>query len=438
MKKTLKSIICSILAIMLALGSITAFAADADGIITWVHELSDETFYCQYAGNLKLGENKLDNLVAEGEDITLECPDKEEVTFDICYDFNADKAGYYFITVDGSYDVEFGIVAEKSEGNTAYNTKETERVYSKDDNFEGTLVYLEKGRQLFAENPFVQLYTYGEYEDITVNIEYYGEKITDIEIADEYLKNLVIGYDLEQGETRQVIRFDADIIFSSGKKIGTDKNFECFSDKKINEGNNTLTLKYLGFEKKITVEAYGIEKYIKSISQANPEKRLEIKKDYLGQISHADFYDNADTVTVTFTDNSTKNYKFTSSAAIEIGEREYFIFCNYIDSDSDTYYYDGDISYIIEIAGKTYVKLPCKITENSFTENLAVLKSALSESISSALYYTEDYMQVAFFGKDLSIADRAGCFARGIDFFCSIGSRIVKNVNAFINYYTAN
>lgn len=258
----------------------------------------------KYKGNLKLGDNHVD--FEDGVD-----------TYYV--NFKVDKPGYYLFTCDREdlYTFSWLFVPEDSQGERVKDFYRAE--LSMDDN--GRLEYFETG-----EHTILVSRTEG-MDSTDISVEYFGEEITDIQIEQEDLDNVVLGYDegrrLDNGSILYLAHdrteveeglygnfFRTKIIFSSGKvydmgNVGLGYHVK---DGKLKEGKNKVTFSladYYGFDKEFEITAHSPTEYVKDIEVSNLDEFKVAKINEKGFIhEEPENYE----ITVTYADGTKETF----------------------------------------------------------------------------------------------------------------------------------
>lgn len=268
MKKTAKSLLAIILALVMALGTIPAFAYEIGGLIGWY--FAEEDIGCD--------EGRLSNyggILVEG---------KNSITFDVdkdsdVYEFTASEPGYYlFQGGPGSISIE---MSKKTVDGAPVGYRES--LYQLSTTPAKAIFYLEK------ETVFVLVNSTFAFENSSFDIEYLGDTITNVDYGDgDEFENLIIGVDIDEDRNDFERYFDTSFTFSGGKTI-TMRNcpVRCTLENKVVEGENKITVNFLGKTVDETVTAYPLDKYLKDITIDNRLKYTRIKM--VGTNPH-DFY----------------------------------------------------------------------------------------------------------------------------------------------------
>lgn len=352
MKKTLRTLIAVILASVIAMGSMSAFAANE----TITLDFYDDKYEYIYGGNLTEGKNNVD---ISGEDLYF------------YYEFEAGKDGYYIVetVTEGIWWIA---AAEK---NTAGRYDEenlldyTAADYSEGDT-EKYLYYLEKGTYII----FADKNEEGT-ETTTFGIEYAGAEITAFDFEGGVKYNLVPDLDIfceldEDGYYNVFRPGKTTISFDSSKTYDVEFWFMMFeSESEITEGENKITVEFAGktFEKTILVQ--GIEHNIKSIEVKNFDEFDTVKAYYDGCLDDYDVDFIGLELVVEFSNGE-------KETLIESYEKDAVIMLP--NGNPTTIYPDygygtdenGNAYFYVNVHGKEYVNLPVEKIEASAFENI--------------------------------------------------------------------
>lgn len=275
MKKTLKAIVAAMLAAIMALGSLSAFAAETHEELEWNYY--GETYYYEYAGELKEGTN------AVGESIG----DLGYVYFTA----NIETAGYYMISY--SYDDfdSWAGIPDRIEDGIAYDEKETLR--NIEDSVSTEICFFETGENIIAFD------VYSASDDSVVNFEFWGEEVTSVSIPEEAIIDCNFYYSEEDNGTTEIsLYYDITVTFDEGKTIETDYIYGTADKIKIGE-QNAFALNICGKEYEAAITLYEISRYVSDVSLSS----TDVTQYYDGY--EVKGYDDL-VLTVVFTDGTTQ------------------------------------------------------------------------------------------------------------------------------------
>ncbi len=416
MKKTLK-----IFAFIIAIVSLFALSAFAqDKTIEWVDDYGSETY--SYGGELKIGNNKV-SPTKEPNKFNLNIFDGDFVY----YEFDVEQSGYYDIeaVADNYYST---YISQDIRNGVVYGEKE---YLLFDEN--GFKVYLEEGNCIFGmifyfDNPG---FTDSAY-DGELNIEFIAEEITDLQIEDEYLEDLILGYHIDTDydeENTCGIPAKGKLVFNNGKEIGFNEYLSAKYDENIAPGENEITFVLPNYQKSYTVQIKTVEDYIKNIEIGNAEEVAVVKETFVPDIVYSidpEYFE----LILTMPDGTKKTECIDYYYDIELkGGKLLTVWCDYYQKD------DGNWYLTVELGNKEYLSIPCKKIPASFNENYTlywegIMEYALIMIGDSSLYFADAFDMFS----DLSIKERIDCISNA---FAAIGdyySEVYKLTEMFIDY----
>ncbi|MBQ2974243.1 MAG: RNA polymerase sigma factor [Clostridia bacterium] len=261
-----------------------------------------------YKGTLKLGDNHVEF---------------EDGVSTYYVNFEVEEPGYYLFTSDRKDMYTFSWVFVPEDSQSGQIDGYYSAVISPYEN-EDILEYFEAG-----EHTLLISRTEG-IDSTGVNVEYLGEEITDIQIEQEDLDNVILGYDeitkrderdknmfwviahdMTEGEEGLYGNsFRTKIIFSSGKvhdmgDVGLSYHVK---GGKLKEGKNTVTFELgekFGFHKEFVITAHSPKEYVKDIEVSNIDEFKKVKINEEGFIhSKPENYE----VTVTYADGRKETF----------------------------------------------------------------------------------------------------------------------------------
>ncbi len=379
-KKTFKSVIAMLLAVILSFGAMSsAFAANVGDVIDWpvreeyegVHEYTNEY---TYKGELKEGSNAVEN---EGED-----------EYGYCYTFEAAEAGIYLFECKHS-DVEVSAkVADGAPANIAENIYSYDVVRDGDDRgtYINRLVYIPQGTAFVG----VDCYDYSEPKQAEIAIEYIGGELADVKFAEDAFTDLVMDYDY-YGRNYLYMTKDVTLVFADGSEYELENAELTFVSKDtLVEGENIIETRNLfGIEKQYTMTCVSLDSVIEKVEISNLDKYLKAYRYYHPTDIDYAFYGSEDdengiqgeTLTVTFTDGTKQSFvlDWDEEVAVELesGAKVYLYVAN-------NYHFEDEKAYLeIEtLNGDILLKKECEIIEVSDKQNLERLGENLSNALS--------------------------------------------------------
>lgn len=352
MKKTLKTVISLLLALILAFGSLSAFAADEKDILEW--DYYGELYEYTCAGELTEGT------------ITL---DTEEPY--IYYTFNCENPGFYSFIFSDENSVWIGI-PDKIEDGVAYNEKDYISMYPESEYI--IIYYIPAGENILG----LDIIETGENNEL--KIEYLGESLSSINVADELLFGDKLEFYVDdEGRFLAYMNADFEMAFSNGKTF-SDSYIEFTFDEKPVNGENSLEIEILGQKSVLNVTGYYPDYFIKDISVANPEKFAYVVQYY----DALDFIDSErETVTVTLSDGTTQSFVYGSDShtiTLPNGiECDIYGQFNWVSEDE----------FVFEmVVGNTVLKTyPCELIEATLAENAEKMLENSAWNLDNTSYY---------------------------------------------------
>lgn len=345
MRKTIKTTVAMLLAIIIACGSMTAFAA-MPSEISWEFEWHDGIFYYSYGGEL-----------AVDETVTVEAVENERVY----YELEVENDGYYKLS--STYNsTDFYRIAEKYENGSCY----------------GELAYVSQGEFITDEYFYLEAGThivgtifYGnESEEITV--EYLGD-IERFEFKDGAFDSLAQGKNLyiytnDEGEIENRFEYTdgLKVVFTNGEEIVIDFVWlDIITEEKLEHGEYDVEIALYGFPYKEarTINVVDVTKVISKVEMTNIDAYTTIKYYYDYSLDYP--YPENETVTVTYTDGTVEVVEnFDGSAYLE----KYGLWVeSYIGYD---YSYEYCYAFIISVSEVPFVTEECSLGGVSKIENI--------------------------------------------------------------------
>ncbi len=320
-----------------------------------------------YKGTLKLGDNHV-----EFEDGV--------ITYYV--NFEVKEPGYYLFTSDRKDMYTFSWIFVPEDSQSGQIDGYYSAVISQYEN-EDILEYFEAG-----EHTLLISRTEG-IDSTGVNVEYLGKEITDIQIEQEDLDNVILGYDeiirrddrdkntlwivphdmTEVEEGLYGNSFRAKIIFSSGKvhdmgDVGLGYHVK---GGKLKEGKNTVTFdlgEKFGFYKEFVITAHSPKEYVKDIEISNIDEFKKVKINEVGFVhSRPENYE----VTVTYADGRKETFDgATWDSFIELDDgRKLFVIFNRAREDMSMDY---------RLRSRDYLRFRVSIGETDYIDEVCTVK----------------------------------------------------------------
>ena len=290
MKKTVKKTIAILLAVIMACGSLTAFAATpAD--IKWNFWEDESPLTYSYAGEITV----------DGD--TVDVSATEDNNFVYCT-FVAEKDGHYKISSTYNSTDWMGIPAKYENGvyfgfrNGYYGGE-----YSRE-----LCCYLEAGEYVIGFDFFEQ----GSEE---VSATYMGD-VVDIVCDEGTFDNLFLGYNVydyydddydDNNDAKYTIAANVLVKFENGEDIVIDyTDLLIYTDEELKAGENKVEIGVFAFEYKeaMTLTILDIKELITKIELTDIEKYTALVEYYTGDYYFEEIPDG--TLTVTYADGSTE------------------------------------------------------------------------------------------------------------------------------------
>lgn len=320
-----------------------------------------------YKGTLKLGDNHVEF---------------EDGVSTYYVNFEVEEPGYYLFTSDRKDMYTFSWIFVPEDSQSGQIDGYYSAVISHYEN-EDILEYFEAG-----EHTLLISRTEG-IDSTGVNVEYLGEEITDIQIEQEDLDNVILGYDeiTKRDERDKNIlwivphdmtevedglygnSFRAKIVFSSGKvhdmgDVGLGYHVK---GGKLKEGKNTVTFELgekFGFHKEFVITAHSPKEYVKDIEVSNIDEFKKVKINEEGFIhSRPENFE----VTVTYADGRKETFDgATWDGFIEIDDgRKLLVVFNRAREDMSMDY---------RLRSRDYLRFRVSIGETDYIDEVCTVK----------------------------------------------------------------
>lgn len=363
MKKTVKTAIAMALALIIACGSLTAFASTpAD--IEWNFDPDYENLVYSYAGEL----------VVDAD--TAYVSPTEDNSFVYCT-FEAEEDGYYMIS-STYYSTDWSAIPEKFENGVYYNVK---NCWDSGEYLRQQTYYLEAGE-------YVVGFDFFEKGSEEVSIDFLGD-IVNIVVDEDALNALIydthiyINYEEELGG-KYWVDTSVTIEFENGTDISEEYSaLLVFTDEEITKGEYEVELGVpcFPYRQKATINVVDIRELVAKVEIENLENFTSLFYDY-----NYDYYNltmGDEKMTITYTDGTTEvvegvsgYYQLENGAWVDL----------YYDYDDE-----GNQCFIVEIAGVEYINEVCTEEEASFFENSVVYHTTNFVSIAEAFVWMRIY-----------------------------------------------
>lgn len=370
MKKSIKKILCAILAMTVAFGGLTAFAADGEPI--YFSDGSEVPF----AGELEEGSNTVSN--SDGDE-------RIYVTFD------AEKDGYYVF----SYETEVDCWLYHAE------LDENRRITYSDDMGDEFLLYAFDGGESFTLNTFIELKA-GEniliiswdsetVAEETIGVSYMGEEIAGVDFSagSDYVLTAndlyEVYYELVDAEYQYGLSTDDFVLtFDTGKTFETDSARVFFeSETIITDGVYDIGVYFGKKTVPAQIEVRPITIFVENAEADNPEDFI-IAEYYDGT---QDFVPYEGTFTVTL-----KN-----GEKIKVNEEWEDVVIPGTNPDGYWLYAKENVeekTVEIRFAGYGFEKYECKTQKATTEQNFNHMTEKITDTFNDFKYVTDYFYEI--------------------------------------------
>lgn len=412
MKKTIRAAVAMLIAIIIACGSMTAFAATPADIQCNLTDADEPTTYA-YAGELTVG----------GDAVKISAKEDNNHVY---FTFEAEEEGYYRISsTDCSFDGGWFTVPEKYENGVYLGSKDclsgngyTERFF-----------YLEKGKHVTCIN--FDMISKDEFE-----VDYVGE-IVDFVCDDGEVRNLILGYDIgayNDGNGKICYYFSSSVVykFSSGESFGIDwADVSIYTDKKLEHGEYEVEvgLDSVNFRKKTTLNIVDITKVISKVEMTNVEKYTVLKQYYDNEVEYSPF--ESETLTVTYEDGTKE----------KVEEFDGFGYINGITVRSYyDYDYKGDYVFCVSVANEPFITESCTVELADGKENADRYNKNNLDELENGFFWTKFFFNRILRSETLPevIENIKVFFARTAGTWLETFAEIMKNTATMLDYIALN
>ena len=331
MKKTIRKILCAVLAFAMIFAAIPAFAAEINDVALWDGGCIDFSCYDEYlyGGEITLGDNPI-NAEVDGE-----------YSFLRFYEFNVPETGYYRIS---NY-IGFGKIDSEGiihDANYPYTSCYDDGYFY--------VVYLEKGNVVAG-------YMFEEHNSTTLEIDYIDDEIEEIVFDKSIIADRIYNSDFYLNDSNEFDFYDIDysVVFSNGEKFEFEDVYLSFrmKDEPVN-GKNTVYATFAGFEQEETATFYYIDYLVESVELSNVDYYLDAFEFYNGRYSFVDYYD--EEITVNYTDGTSETFVYGYDE--EAGQkREITLFGN--EYHVGIYHSELDLTLDVHIADHVFATYDC-------------------------------------------------------------------------------
>lgn len=409
-ERIIKSLFVAVIALLAILCTIPAFAAETGDITIHLEHMDCEF---QMHGEIELGKNTI-------------TPDD---TYSPCYEFDAEKTGYYLISnFTNEYSSLYPWFAESYNGSEASGFADSLDSYNAKTELYKQLYYLEQGTHLLAVDV-----NYEALPSSEITIEYFGDEIAEVEY-DETRLNFIIGENVSYEDDSVHLNLYPVITMTNGNVFNGESDYnciiECSFDSAIKKGENNVTLHLPGLKHKTTAYVYEISDIIESIEFSNTEKCTEIYEYYNLRYGYHTPVKHGESIKITYTDGSTEtvtaneensgNYSIFITLPCKVKSYIYFDYMKYS---------DGSVYFIGSIADKEFIKEKCTPKEVALNNNIDYFKSNVEEIVTDLI---ADLYEIWF----NTVGNSAeGTMVYTINRIVSFNKEIVKEFSTLVNYY---
>ncbi|MBQ2973665.1 MAG: hypothetical protein IJE19_04865 [Clostridia bacterium] len=385
MKKIMKKLTAVMLAAMICLAAVPAFAADSEETVYWYYDDNDSwatSYTC-------IGE------VAEGEN-TIEYGFENHIEDDyyipeqyVYLTFEAEKSGYYLFKTDfASYNID---VPEKyGEDNKVYGYADCENAY--DDDYDYMYYYLPAGENIIG----LEWWTYYS-EQYSFDIEYLGDAVNDIIYDESALEDLMEGTDIyvySDEKSASLYNLDYEVVFSEKTVKFEEESLYCDIDPETGE----YSLTFLDYSEKADITTIKPEDIVKNVEVVNPDECLAGIEYYDGSVDAVGML-SLEEIKVTFADGTVEIYEVDEDgqAVIELQNGRTYYAGVYYD---DWYYWNYETdSYewamVTYFESKEYSASKLNTTEADFNSNMDRMMDNNKQWFDSATCDAENRINMA-------------------------------------------
>lgn len=362
MKKTVKSIIATILALTLAFCSIPAFAFQYGEIVGWEDEIGTYLDPYAYTGEMTEG--------------TAYYEAYERAN---CCKLNLEKEGFYLFSYDAEKVTEIEISSSVKDG---YLKGWEDVFYSADG---GKAV-----AYITDEETYAGFSVADGVPGAEITVSYYDSAIADIEFEDGVFDELIFAADFRITEKENVVkmRLDAEINFENGDVFTvTWGNFEVEADEAIGRGKYNATVNYYGYSEEAELDVRLPSDYIAKVEIENLERYLNVTEYYDGRFSSGidlEKFKN-EKVTITYHDGTTdviERHEDYNRYSLPNG-RNYDVWYEIV-KDGEEFY------FVFRFAGQNFAAKKCESRKAVFIENLIMFNKFVGIHTDRISYWLKD------------------------------------------------
>lgn len=373
MKKTIKTAVAMLLALIMACGSMTAFASSSADIEWNFYEDETNTVY-SYAGEIEVDADAIDLDYSEENDY-------------MYYTFEAEEDGYYFVKTNGYC---WSGIPEKFENGVYLDVKEYTYAYD----YEAKIYYLEAGEHIIGFDMY-------EEADEEVAIEFLGD-IINFDVEEDIFDNLIMNNTVFESDEESDSDYwvDVDTLtveFESGKDIVQNyATILIFTDDELTKGEYEVEIGIYGipYRQKMTINVADVRDIITKVELEDVELYTDLAYYYNSECYNSS--KGTEDLIVTYSDGTTEVVEDFDSwcwldSNIEVN--------SYYDMDEN-----GNWCFIIEVAGVQYYNEVCTERFASKIENIFMYHAINMAKISRTFEWMGIYFNDIFRSDSISEA----------------------------------
>ncbi len=405
MKKTLKTIIATVLALTIAFCSIPAFAFQYGEKVEWIDERHTYANLYAYSGEMSDG--------------TFYYEAYERAN---CCKLNLENEGFYLFSYDPEKVTEIEISSLINDG---CPQGWADVLYSVD---EGKALAYITGEEAYFGFEVAEGVPGAE-----ISATYYESDISDIEFEDGVFDELIFAADFRLTEKDNVVEMtlDAEFTFENGEVFTVERgDFVIEADEAIGRGKYDVTVNYCGYGESAELDVRLVTDYIAKVEIENIEDYLYVTEYFSGEwiSGFAEESFETEKVTITFCDGTTDVIeKHDVYDYYGLPNGRYYEMMFLVDENG------GEFTFVFEIAGQVLVSEKCEYKKAPFSKNIKQLGRYIDRQADWIFYWFKEAVDDVLTGRD-------SVFSL-LTFFSSESVRrcigyIFEAMSAFRDYYT--
>lgn len=372
MKKTLKIIIATVLALTIAFCSIPAFAFQYGEKVEWVDERQTYADLYAYSGEMSDG--------------TFYYEAYERAN---CCKLNLENEGFYLFSYDPEKVTEIMVSSLVTDG---HPQGWADVLYSADGG--KALAYITD------EEIYFGFAVADGVPGAVISATYYESDIRDIEFEDGVFDELIFAADFELTERENVVEMtlDAEFTFENGEVFTVERGgFVIEADEAIGRGRYDVTVNYCGYGESAEIDVRLVSDYIAKVEIENLEDYLYVTEYYNGEwISGfaSDSFEN-EKVTITFHDGTTdvlEEHEIYDYYCLPNGRHYEMWFL--VEKNG------GEFTFVFEIAGQIFVAEKCEYKRASVGKNFKQLSNYIELQTSWIIYWLKEAVNNVITGRE--------------------------------------